>query len=264
MDQLQPLSLSKELIVVGLESLTAEEAIRALAEKLLSLGYVKDTFADAVLERECVFPTGLPMEIPVALPHTNIEHCIKPAIAIGILEQPVEFRIMGNPSQTVAVRLVFLLSVTNPASQVKVLRRLIDFCQKTALLRHLIQCETSEKALHFLHRYLILENDIFSRRTAAQTTPQTGSSFEAVVTHEVGLHARPAAKFVQAASSFPCDIRISNLSNAKGPVDAKSMLSVLTLEVSQGHRIRVQAEGEKAEEALQALCLLVESDFGEK
>ncbi len=263
MDSQESLTLSKELIIVGLESTSAEETIRALAEKLFSLGYVKDTFAEAVLKREAIHPTGLPTEMPVGLPHTDIEHCIKPAISVGILKQPVEFRMMGDPTQKVSVRLVFLLSVINPANQVKILRRLIDFCQQTKRLETLIQNETSETALDFLHQNLILENEIASPQSADQTPPQADSSFEVVVTHPVGLHARPAAKFVQAASSFPCNITISNLSNSKHPVNAKSILSVLTLEVSQGHRIRVQAEGEKAEEALKTLRELIENNFGE-
>jgi phosphotransferase system HPr (HPr) family protein len=49
-----------------------------------------------------------------------------------------------------------------------------------------------------------------------------------------------------------------------GPVvNAKSILKVLTLGVQQNHQIRIEANGEKAEEALQALKALVDSDFGE-
>ena len=88
-------------------------------------------------------------------------------------------------------------------------------------------------------------------------------SIELVVTHSVGLHARPAAEFVKAASSFPCDIQVCNLTEEGEPKNAKSILSVLTLGVNQNHKIRIDAEGEQAEEALESLKELVESNFGE-
>lgn len=78
------------------------------------------------------------------------------------------------------------------------------------------------------------------------------------VTHEVGLHARPAALFVKKAGQFGADVRVSH---DESEVNAKSILQVLTLGVEQGAVITVRAEGEDASEALEALRTLVESDF---
>ena len=89
-------------------------------------------------------------------------------------------------------------------------------------------------------------------------------NIELVVTHSVGLHARPAAEFVKMASSFPCEIQVCNLTEAGELKNAKSILSVLNLGVNQNHRILVDAEGEKADEALQAIKNLVENNFGEE
>lgn len=86
---------------------------------------------------------------------------------------------------------------------------------------------------------------------------------EIVVRHEVGLHARPAASFVRLAASFPCEIFVRNLTTNSQPVNAKSILGVLTLGVSQDHRIGLEAQGPGAEEALAALLKLVETDFAE-
>ncbi len=86
---------------------------------------------------------------------------------------------------------------------------------------------------------------------------------ELTVSHPSGLHARPAAKFVRTAATFPCDINVSNLTTGSAAVNAKSILSVLTLGVNQGHRIQVGASGDSAEAALAALRQLVESNFGE-
>lgn len=84
-----------------------------------------------------------------------------------------------------------------------------------------------------------------------------------VVTHKVGLHARPASVFVQTANKFAADITVRNLSAAGEAVDAKSILMVLTLGVIQNHEIQIQAEGPDAGDAVQALRELVQSNFGE-
>lgn len=80
------------------------------------------------------------------------------------------------------------------------------------------------------------------------------------VTHESGLHARPAAMFVQTAARFKADIQV-----AKGDrsANAKSIMSVLALGVTKGTTIDIRATGDDAEEAVDALARLVESGFGE-
>jgi phosphotransferase system HPr (HPr) family protein len=86
---------------------------------------------------------------------------------------------------------------------------------------------------------------------------------EISVEHPIGLHARPAAVFVRLASSFPAAVTIQKISSGTKAVNAKSILAVLSLGVSQGDRIALNAEGDRADEALAALSELVRSNFGE-
>ena len=81
------------------------------------------------------------------------------------------------------------------------------------------------------------------------------------VRHTSGLHARPAALFVRAASRFISEIRVENLTRRTHPVDAKSILSILTLGVEKGHQIHITADGDDATEAIGALRRLVEAGF---
>jgi len=78
------------------------------------------------------------------------------------------------------------------------------------------------------------------------------------VRHEAGLHARPAALFIQTAAQFESDIKVSY---GGREVNAKSILSVLTLGANQGAVVTIQAEGGDADAALVALQALVESNF---
>lgn len=86
---------------------------------------------------------------------------------------------------------------------------------------------------------------------------------QVTVTHSVGLHARPAALFVQTASKFSSSIRVRNLSANGRLVDAKSIIMVLTLGVMKDHAVHIQADGADEAEAILALRALIESNFGE-
>ncbi|TMD21600.1 MAG: HPr family phosphocarrier protein [Chloroflexi bacterium] len=81
------------------------------------------------------------------------------------------------------------------------------------------------------------------------------------ITNKVGLHARPAALFVQTAARFK-DTRVEVVKDDMVR-DAKSILSVLTLGVGQGATITVRAEGPQADAAVAALTDLVSRDFDE-
>jgi phosphocarrier protein HPr len=87
-----------------------------------------------------------------------------------------------------------------------------------------------------------------------------------IVKNKVGLHARPAALFVQTASKFKSEIKVSCLdqdANKPRIANAKSILSILTLGVFEGTEITIQAAGEDEDKAAQALVDLVISNFGE-
>lgn len=81
------------------------------------------------------------------------------------------------------------------------------------------------------------------------------------VTNEVGLHARPAALFVNNAQNFASDILVRNLTTGSDFVDAKSILSILTLGVEKDHEIEISADGSDETEAVKALEQLILSDF---
>jgi phosphoenolpyruvate-protein phosphotransferase len=80
------------------------------------------------------------------------------------------------------------------------------------------------------------------------------------VKHPEGLHARPAAQLVQTAQHFESDITITM---GRWKADAKSVLEILTLGVNEGSEVSISADGEDAEQAIKALCELIESNFGD-
>ena len=85
---------------------------------------------------------------------------------------------------------------------------------------------------------------------------------EATVTlqNATGLHARPAKIFARAAAASTADVSVEKDGRR---VNAKSVLSVLTLDCHQGDEILISVEGDDAEATLAELVALVESKFGE-
>jgi phosphocarrier protein len=83
---------------------------------------------------------------------------------------------------------------------------------------------------------------------------------EARIVNQDGLHARPAAKIVRLASSFNSEVELFKDGMA---VNGKSIMGVMMLAAECGSAIVVRADGADAEQAVDAICKLVEEGFGE-
>jgi phosphoenolpyruvate-protein phosphotransferase/dihydroxyacetone kinase phosphotransfer subunit len=98
-------------------------------------------------------------------------------------------------------------------------------------------------------------------------TTQSVSQAELFLTiqNQLGLHARPAARFVKTAASFPNTlITVQNVTTSSAAVNGKSINSLATLGVRQGHTLRVTAAGVEMQAALAALHRLAEQNFGDE
>lgn len=84
---------------------------------------------------------------------------------------------------------------------------------------------------------------------------------QVTVRNEHGLHARPAARFVQTASGFEANVAVRDLTNGRGPADAASLNAVAMLGVATGHVIEISARGPRAGDVIAALQALAERDF---
>lgn len=87
------------------------------------------------------------------------------------------------------------------------------------------------------------------------------TSKEIIIENKVGLYAKPATLFVQAAARFRSDILISK---EEKHANAKSLLGVLSLGICRGNRITLTASGVDEEAALDALSSLLSSNFAEE
>jgi phosphotransferase system HPr (HPr) family protein len=89
------------------------------------------------------------------------------------------------------------------------------------------------------------------------------TSIDVKVRNPSGLHARPAARLVKAASAFSSRIRLENRTSGQPAEDAKSLLRVLACGVAMGHHVRITTEGVDEEEAVSVLRALIDGGLGE-
>ena len=83
------------------------------------------------------------------------------------------------------------------------------------------------------------------------------------IRNEHGLHARPSANLVNEVKKFTSKITVQNLTRESEVVSAKSLMKIVALRVTQGHRLRFVAEGEDAKQAIEALGKAIADGLGE-
>jgi len=80
------------------------------------------------------------------------------------------------------------------------------------------------------------------------------------INNKLGLHARASAKLTKVAASFPCDVWMSR---GERRVNAKSIMGVMMLAAGVGSEVTIETDGEREQEAMDALLALVADKFGE-
>ena len=81
-----------------------------------------------------------------------------------------------------------------------------------------------------------------------------------IISNKLGLHARASAKLTKLAGSYPCEVWISR---GERRVNAKSIMGVMMLAAGIGTEVTLETNGEKEQEAMDALLALIADKFGE-
>ena len=144
--------LCEEAVILDLDASNFEEVIRVLGGKLRDQGFVKDDFVEAALERERNLPTGLPLggEYNAAIPHVDIEYVNKPALGLATLKRDVVFYNMVESDEEVPCRLIIMLALDQPKSQVEMLQSVAAVLQNPETIRSLVNAKTREEVFTIL------------------------------------------------------------------------------------------------------------------
>lgn len=154
--------IDERSVVIGLEVDTKEEAIELLANMLLANGYVKESYCEAVLDREKVFPTGLMTEsFGVAIPHADIMHVKESMLAVAVLKKPVKFYMLGDYSQKLDVMLIFMLAMKDGHGQLTLLSNLMSLIQDKSDMDFLKKATEAKQVVDFLNSKLEIKSRTF-------------------------------------------------------------------------------------------------------
>jgi PTS system galactitol-specific IIA component len=137
---------SEEIAFFNQSCSSKEEALKKLADDFLAKGLVKDTFFQAVIDREKDYPTGLSINgIGVAIPHTDGIHIIKPQIGFMSLKEPVIFKDMVDANHEIEVSTIFMLGLLKSEQQVDMLQKLVELFQDEVLFKKVIACKNIDE-----------------------------------------------------------------------------------------------------------------------
>lgn len=138
--------LSEKVVFFNQSYNSKEEALEKLANEFLTKGIVKDTFFQAVIERERGYPTGLSINgIGVAIPHTDGIHIINPQIGFMSLKEPVIFKDMVDDNHEIKVSAIFMLGLLKSEQQIDILQKLVELFQDEVLLKKVIACKNIDE-----------------------------------------------------------------------------------------------------------------------
>lgn len=137
---------NQEIVFFNESCSSKEEAIKKLADEFLKKGLVKDTFFQAVVDREKVYPTGLSINgIGVAIPHTDGIHVVEPQIGFMSLKEPVAFKNMVDDTDEIQVKIIFMLGLLKSEQQIQMLQKLVELFQNEELLKQVVECKNIDE-----------------------------------------------------------------------------------------------------------------------
>ena len=234
--------VSEARIRLGAQAASKEDAIREACQLLSASGCVAPGFTASVLEREKVANTFLGHG--VAIPHglgQDRNLVLRDGIAILQVPQGVEW----NPGQH--ARLVVAIAAKSD-SHITLLRRLTRLIQDDSRMAALfVTTQASD---------LVLALGDEAASAAGAPAADLAHALDWVLPYPAGLHARPASQWVEAARRSGVRLQVRHGGDA---ADARNLVGLLSLGLRHGDTLRLSADGEGAQEALQRFRQVLDS-----
>lgn len=148
--------LFRSKLVFDSNATNKEELFREVGQYLINNHYVKDTFIEEIIEREKNYPTGLDLSPVseylnnVAIPHTEIEHCLSKAIVFVRLNNKIEFNNMIKSEERIKVKYVFIIVNNESDNQTNVLSGIMDFITDENNMKKLDRIKKRKEIFEYL------------------------------------------------------------------------------------------------------------------
>lgn len=246
------ITIDEQQVLLHTNAASKMEAIRQVGQLLVESGCIETGYINSMLGREQVANTylGNGIAIPHGLPDDR--DLIK-RTGVAVVQAPRG--VTWNPGES--AQLIVGIAAKSD-EHIEVLRRLtrvlgdqeqVNLLVQTGDARDIIEALTGERPAATLKH----------QPSAADT--DYPAYFDAIIQNKTGLHARPAAFFVDIAKRFQADIKMRHGAEM---ASGKSVLSLLQLGVTPGSTIRVSAQGADADAALDALQAAIADGLGDE
>lgn len=143
----EQLKIEEKYIQIGVKASTWEEAIRIACEPLVKDNVITKEYANDVIKRETMWPTGLRvLPYGVAIPHgENMNNVISAAIGVVLLKEEVLFKEAGVEDGEIGVKVIFLLAMKEPEAQLELLSSLMKVLANQEALAQIEKATTAEE-----------------------------------------------------------------------------------------------------------------------
>ena len=135
---------------------TNTDVLTQMCTHLCEKGLVKETYCQAILEREANFPTGLNTgAINIAIPHADVCHVNTAAICVAVLNPAVDFRAMDEPEDAVPISLVIMLVLTEPHGHLEMLQKIVGLIQDQEEVKHIMSADSKAEIEAVIRKHLL-------------------------------------------------------------------------------------------------------------
>lgn len=121
-----------------------EEALRYGAAMLYTQGLVSDDYANEIVEREMIYPTGIESYVNFSICHTDTHHSKGNGLCVLTLNNPIKFYNMADTKETLGVRVIFMLAATSPDGHMRLLQDIISLMSNKDSASRFIQANRNE------------------------------------------------------------------------------------------------------------------------
>lgn len=242
------LNLNKDSVKLGASAANKADAIRQVGSLLVNTGQMKPEYITSMMEREKVANTylGNGIAIPHGLPKDR-DLIVETGIAVLQLPSGVEW----NPGET--VRLVVGIAAKSD-EHIEILSNLTHILGDEAAVQQIATTTEPSEIINRLTKQQV-------ETVTEPIEPDFAKYADVAIVDKTGLHARPATALVTLAKEFESEIR---LRYGNRTANAKSLVSLLKLGVEGGQTVRVMAQGDDEDRAVEALRAAIAAGLEEE
>lgn len=146
--------LSENAVFTELEASDKEEALKKMSEAFSKNEFVNEGYYESILDREKKAPTGIEAyDYGIAIPHTDPKFVNKDSLSIAVLKEPVIFNNMVNAQETIEVKVIFLLGLSESTKHLNILRQIMELIKEQGVLKKMVEMRQNE-LYDYLQRHL--------------------------------------------------------------------------------------------------------------